>query len=142
MICFLIASIMVISYLDFKLISAILKRNVTYFEEHKKYGKGEVVGYDASEGSRWYSLIIKIIDLNDNKTYICSSAKIDIHDYPKGSIVNVIYAVTKRGRVRVHLADKLPANENNMAKVFNIVSWISLIFAFIFVLAGVLTIIL
>ncbi len=39
MIYFLIASIMAISYLDFKLISFILKRNSTDFEEHKKYGK-------------------------------------------------------------------------------------------------------
>lgn len=37
----------------------------------------------------------------------------------------------------VYVSDELPTNENNMAKVFNIVSWISLIFAFILVLVGV-----
>ena len=51
---------MTISYLDFKLISVILKRNSTYFEEHKKYGKGEVVGYDASEGALYVLFMLTL----------------------------------------------------------------------------------
>lgn len=133
------AAIMAVFYLDFKVIAVILKRSSEYFHEHKQYGNGEVVGYDSSEGSRWYSLIVKVIELNDNKNYICSSAKINIHDYPKGSIVNVAYAITKRGRVQVYLADRLPADKSSMSKVFNIISVISLIITLGLVIAGVMT---
>lgn len=139
MMYFVLATIMAVSYLDFKLISVILKRSSVYFHEHKKYGSGEVVGYDSSEGSRWYSLIVKVVELNDNKTYICNSAKINIHDYPKGSIVNVVYAITKRGRVQVYLADRLPADKSYMAKVFNVISLVSLIITLGLVAAGILT---
>ena len=140
MIYFFSATIMAVFYLDFKLISVILKRSSAYFHEHKKYGTGEVIGYDSSEGSRWYSLIVKVVELQDNKTYICSSAKINIHDYPEGSIVNVAYAITKRGRVQVYLADRLPADKSSMARVFNIVSLISLVITLGLVVAGIMTI--
>lgn len=139
MVYFFSAAIMAVFYLDFKLISVILKRSSVYFHEHKQYGSGEVVGYDSSEGSRWYSLVVKVNELNDNKTYICSSAKINIHDYPNGSIVSVVYAITKRGRVQVYLADRLPADKSSMSKVFNIISVISLIITLGLILAGVMT---
>lgn len=139
MIYFFSAAIMVVFYLDFKLSSVILRRRSAYFEEHKKYGSGEVVGYYAEEGSRWRLLIVKVTELNDNETYICNSAKINTHDYPKGSIVNVCYAITKRGRVQVYLADRLPADNYNMSKFFNIISLISLVITLGLAVAGVMT---
>lgn len=138
MIWFFSAAIMAVFYLDFKLISVILKRSSVYFDEHKKYGSGEVVGYYANEGSRLRSPIVRVIELNDNKTYICN-ANINTHDYPKGSIVNVVYAITKRGRVEVYLADRLPADKASMSKVFNIISLISLIITLVLAAAGVIT---
>ena len=64
------AAIMFVFYLDFKIISVILTRSAKYFHENKQFGRAEVVGYYASEGSRWYSLIVKVLDLNDNKTLL------------------------------------------------------------------------
>ena len=56
-----------------------------------------------------------------------------------GSIVSVVYAITKRGRVQVYLADRLPADKSSMSKVFNIISVISLIITLGLILAGVMT---
>lgn len=136
------AAIMFVFYLDFKIISVILKRSAKYFHENKQFGRAEVVGYDASEGSRWYSLIVKVLDLNDNKTYICNSAKVNIHDYPKGTIVDVAYATTKHGRVQVYLSNCLPVDKASMAKVFNMIAIISMIITLGLLIAGVITMIL
>lgn len=144
MILFFIAAIMAVFCLNFKLIAVILKRSSVYFNEHKKYGTGEVVGYSAnstngeSERTRRYSLLVKVIELNDNKTYDCGTVN-NIHDYPKGSIVKVVYAITKRGRVQVYLTDSMPADKSSMSKVFNIISLISLIITLGLVMIGVIT---
>jgi len=140
MVYFFASAIMLFFYIDFKIIVMILKRNAKYFEENKKYGKAEVVGYDSSEGSRWYSLIVRVLNLNESKTYICNSAKINIHDYPKGKIVDVIYAVTKRGHVNVYLRDRMPADEGHMSKIFNVVSKIILAITIILLMIGIATV--
>ena len=142
MILFFTIAIMAVFCLDFKLIAVILKRSSVYFDEHKKYGNGEVVGYSANGGSegskRRYSLLVKVIELDNNKTYDCGTVN-NIHDYPKGSIVKVVYAITKRGRVRVYLTDSMPADESSMSKVFNIISLISLIVTLGLAIIGVIT---
>lgn len=124
------AGITLVFYLDFKLISLLLRRSATYFNENKKNGKGVVVGYDASEGSRWYSLMVRVVELNNNKTYICNSAKINIHEYPVGSSVDVVYVISKKGRVQVYLADRLPADEAIISRIFgvaaNVFLWITI----------------
>lgn len=139
MMYFFSAAIMAVFFLDFKLISVILKKSAAYFHEHKQYGRGEVVGYDTSEGSRWYSLIVKVLELNDNKTHICNSAKVNIHNYPKGTIVNVIYVITRRGGVQVYLADRMPADKASMSKVFNTISVIILLITVGLLIAGIVT---
>jgi hypothetical protein len=139
MIWFFSAGIMFVFFLDFKLISVLLKRSIAYFNEHKQYGRGEVVGYSANEGSRWYSLIVKILELNDNRTYICNAAKVHIHDYPKGTVVSVAYAITRRGRVVVYLADRMPADESSMSKIFNVISEIVLLITIGLLIAGITT---
>ena len=142
MVYLFVAATMFVFYLDFKIISVILKKSAKYFHENKQFGRAEDVGYDASEGSRWYSLIVKVLDLNDDKTYICNSAKVNIHDYPKGTIVDVAYATTKHGRVQVYLSNCLPADKASMAKVFNIIAIISMAITLGLLVASVITIIL
>ena len=83
-----------------------------------------------------YEFQIKVYIRN---TWDWIPVQVNIHDYPNGSIVSVVYAITKRGRVQVYLADRLPADKSSMSKVFNIISVISLIITLGLILAGVMT---
>lgn len=134
MVYLFVTGLMSVFCLNFEIISVVLKCDAEYFQKHKKSGCAEVVGYDTSEGSRWYSLVVKVLDLSDSKTYICNSAKVDIHDYPKGAIVDVLYIVTKHGHTQVYLADCLPADKSGIAKVFNNMSVICGVVALGFIL--------
>ena len=72
-------------------IGAFYQKSVSNFEKNKKSGTAEIVGYQASENSRRYKPIVKVLDLNDGKTYICSYGLVKRSDYPVGTIINVEY---------------------------------------------------
>ena len=134
MIFLLFASVVFVFFLNILIISIILKNNARRFENTKKKGTAEVIGYDTSEGARWRSLIVKLNDLDDNKRYICNSGKIDIQNYPKRTIIDVIYASSFLGR-QVYLTNNMPASKTGVAKVFSIIA--SFLFVLTLVLAGV-----
>lgn len=137
MMYFFSAAVLLIFFIDFEVIGMILSKSAENFKANKKKGTAEVVGYDSSEQSRWYSLIVKVKELNDGKTYICNSAKISIHEYPKGSIVDVMYVNTKVLGTQVYLSDKMPADKASMAAVFKKIGFIILVPTMILVVFGV-----
>lgn len=137
------AAVLLVFFINFEVIGLILKRSARNFYENQKKGTAEVVGYDSSEQSRWYSLIVKIIELNDGKTYICNSAKINIHNYPKGKIIDVIYVTSKiagKNMIQVYLLDNLPANKMVVAKVFTRLGYFILIVVIVLILLGIYSI--
>ena len=69
-----------------------LKKSGRNFKKGMTYGQAEVIGYDRDEGSSWYSLVVRLCGLDSNHIYNCKSRKISTADYPKGKIVEVIYA--------------------------------------------------
>ena len=99
-----------------------LLRSEQNFKQDMKFGQAEVVGYDREEESSWYSLVVRLYE--DGKIYNCKSKKsINTGDYPKGKIVDVIYArkkITGWYDVRLNEPDKLPENYSAVAKGFSI----------------------
>ena len=90
-----------------------LEKQGRSFEQNKKSGKAEVVGYERADQSNWYTLLVRIPKLNDGKIYNCSAGKIKISDYPKGSVIDVWYAEKKivgLKVVEVHLLNNPPAD--------------------------------
>lgn len=83
------------------------------FHENKRYGKAEVAGYERGEQSNWYTLLIRIPELNDGKIYNCTAGRINLSSYPKGAVIDIIYApkrVANINFVEAHLLDNPPAD--------------------------------
>ncbi len=134
MIFLFFAIVVFIFWISIFIITILLKHSVQRFNNTKKNGTAEVVGYDTSEGARWRSLIVKLNDIDDDKRYICNSGKIDIRDYPNGTTVDVIYASSMLGR-QVYLAESMPVSNASMLKVFNKIA--CLLFVLMLALTGI-----
>lgn len=83
------------------------------FAKNKRCGQAEVVGYERADQSDWYELLVRIPDLDDEKIYNCTAGKINISQFPKGSVIDVSYAPKKivgLNVVEVHLLDNPPAD--------------------------------
>lgn len=99
------------------IIGVSLERSGKSFEENKRRGRAEVVGYDRADQSNWYTLLVRIPELNDGKLYNCTAGKINISDYPKGAVIDVFYAPKKvagMNIVEVHLLDNPPADGSRL----------------------------
>ena len=86
------------------------------FKQHKKYGKAEVVSTKIEKEDEDCYLRVKLLDLNDNKTYICYGKGIKYDCYPKGSIIDVIYSTGKHS-TRVILMNKPPQDNGMLVRV-------------------------
>ncbi len=119
-----------------------LGRSAVRFDANKRYAKAEVVGYRRAEQSNWYELYIRIPELNDGKTYFCTSGRISLRDYPVGKIVDILYAPTKTMGIHVveaHLVEKPPADSATLARGIKGVSKVLLIVGILLALAGLLS---
>lgn len=101
------------------IIGTALKKQNAGFQQNKRHGLAEVVGYKRSSQSNYLSLLVRIPALNDGQTYICTSGKINTSDYPKGSVVKVWYAPKRVAGihvVEVYLYDNPPADSTKIAQ--------------------------
>lgn len=113
------------------------------FETNKRIGTARIVGY-ANDGRTGYgSLLVNIIELNDEKVYTCAQGVVKKINYPKGKIVGVEYIVEKiMGLVFVQV--KLIENKRNIdtfMKLMNKLALILLIIAAIIMLSYLIKII-
>lgn len=120
----------------FYITGKILNKSDRNFKKNMRYGRAEVIGYDREEESDWYTLIVKLCDIADKSSYNCKSKKINIADYPKGKLVDVVYAPKfVMGAVwydvRLNETGKLPTEDGILAKGFETVGIICLILAVI-----------
>lgn len=125
------------------IIGIALKRKGNDFEQNKKCGQAEVVGYTRSKELEDYTLLVRIPKLNDDNLYSCTSGKIDLSHFPKGTIVDVLYAPIKVfgvDVVEVHLIDVPPTDCLTLGLKFKKFSIILFIIACIFAVAGVVTV--
>ncbi len=137
MIFFILAGITLLLSFSMFIIGRFLKKDADFFEENMRKGKAEVVGYNRAEKSNWYSLAVKLIDV-DEHIFNCEAGKININDYPVGSIVSVIYVKKRTFGIdvfEVHLADNPPGDKK---KISNVMMKISLV---LFVVSVIMTII-
>lgn len=120
----------------------VLNKNGRSFNESKRYGYGEVVGYDCGDQSSRYTLLVRIPELHDGKIYNCKSGKINIGNYPKGSVVNIIYApksIVGIEVIEVYLSDCPPADSVALGKKFKILSIVMFVISCILMVAGIAT---
>lgn len=135
------AATLLLFALLFWMVGAFLQRSTKEFECNQRFGQAEVVGYERGEQSSHYSLLVRIPELNDEKLYNCKSQHLDLAKYPKGTMVDVVYApkrVMGVDVVEVQLADAPPASGAKFAAGLKIFSLVLLSISGILVLAGVI----
>ena len=135
----------VIAFIAFTLfiIGFSLGRQGSSFEKNKRMGQAEVVGYERGERSNWYTLLVRIPELNDGKIYNCTAGKMNISQYPKGSVIDVLYAPKKVAGinvVEVHLLSNPPADSSKVGRGIKKFSVAMLAIAVMLVVAGIVTI--
>lgn len=113
-----------------------LGRGNRSFEKNKRFGKAEVTAYNRISQSDAYTLYVRIPELSDKNTYSCSHGRINVGDYPPGTIVDVMYAPKKiagNDYADIRLIDSPPADSSGFARVLIILS------VALFAAAGILT---
>lgn len=140
---FLIAAIVIAFFaMVLLVIGAAMVSKGKSFNENKRYGVAEVVGYECAEQSNWYSLLVRIPELNDGKVYNCTAGKINPSDYPKGKAVDVIYAPKKVAGiifVEAHLRKNPPADTVRIGQGIKKISIAMLVIAGILIVLGIAT---
>lgn len=99
------------------------------FEAGRKPGHAEVMGYDREEHSSHYTLMVRVLEHDDGKTYGCKAGRGDVTRYPKGTVLDVWYApvrVMGISTLEVHLAEDPPADAGRIAAAFrNVGRWLT-----------------
>ena len=133
----IISIVFLILFLDFLWIYKLIEKGAKKFDETKKIGTAKVVGYYSESQSKWRSLIVEVVELNDGKEYICNSGPIRTYEYPKGSVIDIEYANVRpfgiKG-IRVNMLEHPPVDEHKMSRVFAIFSYVFLIITLIFLM--------
>lgn len=118
-----------------------MEREGADFNANVRSGKAEVVGYDRAEQSNWYTLMVRIPELNDGKVYNCTAGKgINPSEYPKGTMVDVLYAPKTIAGIRVieaHLKDNPPADKARLGRIIEQLAFALLGVATILCIVGV-----
>lgn len=128
-----------------RIIGTFLGRQVSSFEKNKRRGTAEVIGCQRAEDSRRrYVLMVRILEKNDGKTYLCEGKGILASKYPKGTIVNVLYAehtVLGIPVTEVHLLHAPPADATAVTRVIKGIATGMLLIAVCLMIAGIITLI-
>ena len=125
------------------IIGIALKRQGKIFVENKRYCRAEVVGYERADQSDWYTLLVRIPDFDDGKIYSCSARKIDTACFPKGSVIDVLYAPRKVVGIKVvevHLLSNPPADGLKLGRRIEAVSVAMFLVASILSIIGFITV--
>lgn len=140
---FLIAAVVVAFFaMVLLIIGAAMVSKGKSFNENKRYGVAEVVGYERAEQSNWYTLLVRIPELNDAKVYNCTAGKINPSDYPKGKTVDIIYAPKKVAGIKfveAHLRENPPADTTRLGQSMKKISVAMLVIAGILIVLGIVT---
>lgn len=141
---FLFAAAMVSVFaLALLIIGLSMEKNGKSFCANQRRGWAEVVGYRRAEESNWYTLLVRIPELNDGKFYSCSAGKINLSDYPKGTVVDVLYApkrVVGMNIVEVHLLNNPPKDSIQLGRRIKVASIVMLVAAAALTVAGIVSI--
>ena len=126
------------------MIGIALEKSGKSFEDNKRRGRAEVVGYERADQSDWYTLLVRIPSLNDGKIYNCTAGKINISHYPKNSVIDVFYTPKQIAGIKlieVHLLDKPPADSIKIGCGIKKVSYAMFFVAGVITVIGILTLI-
>ena len=137
------AGIISIFALGFMIIGHALNKEGRDFEQIKRVGKAKVVGYDGTEESNVYNLLVEILEINDGKLYTCEPSMSNLIDYPVGRIIDVCYATKKVmgiNVIEVHLLDSPPVNSSKFGSVIKKCGIVLFIIAFILIIVGIILI--
>lgn len=138
---FLIAAIVVAFFaIVLLIIGAAMVSKGKSFNKNKRYGAAEVVGYERAEQSNWYTLLIRIPELDNGKIFNCTAGKINPSDYPKGKVIDIIYAPKKVAGisfVEAHLRENPPADTTRLGQNTKKISVAMLVIAGILIVIGI-----
>lgn len=137
------AAIVSVFALALLIIGLAMEKSGKSFCANQRRGRAEVVGYRRAEESNWYTLLVRIPELNDGKFYSCSAGKINLSDYPKGAVVDVLYApkrVVGMNIVEVHLLNNPPTNSVRIGHRIKVVSIVMLVAAVALAVAGIVSV--
>lgn len=119
-----------------------LERQSRHFEENKRRGRAEVVGYQRAEESQRYLLTVRLLDANDGKTYPCSGRGILPSRYPLGTVVDVQYTPQRVLGVqimKVQLFDAQPAKGIRIGMVIKRIAIVLLVITLLLTAAGIIS---
>ncbi len=107
---------------------ASLESSGRHFESLAHSGTGVVAGYDRSEHSNNYILMVRLKDASYKGIYCCvGGIKVNKSDYPIGTELPVIYApvsVAGIDTVEVHMREYPPANDKKIGTGMKVISYI------------------
>ncbi len=114
----------------------------TAFHENKHPRKAEVTGHrHRREGHKGYNLYVKLLDINDDKEYICKGKNILPAKYPIGTIVDVFHARYRNLGIYVddiRLVSDMPADGFRIAKIISTFAKMMLAVATLLVTMGII----
>ena len=136
--CFVAAGIMGLIALILVISASIVSGSEKNFVKNKRQGKAQVIGYEQDEGSASSNLSVRLLDINDQKAYYCSSNTWNTSaKYPVGAIIDVEYAPSGFG-YEVHLLEQHWGENSRSAKVFLIVAGFFFVIAMVLLMVGLL----
>lgn len=138
------AGILAFFSLIFLLFGVALQRETIGFESNKRIGKAEVTGYSRRSGSNYRMLMVRLLNFRDADCYSCASGKINVSEYPIGTVVDVIYAPVKKlgvNVVEIHLIENPPANSSGSAHIMKMLALGLIIIAAMLVATGIVIVI-
>ena len=134
--CFVSAGIMGLIALILFLCSGIVSSAEKNFVKNKRQGKAKVIGYEQDEGSAGSNLSVQLLNINDGKSYFCSSnTRHTSARFPVGTIIDVEYAPHGFG-YEVHLLEQHWGEHSGSPRGFRIVTGFFFVVAMILLIVG------
>lgn len=117
----------------------LLEKEGEDFRRNCRVAKAEVVGYDRSY-ERGSTLLVRIPERNDGKIYSCIVGSSLLETYPKGTMVDILYAAKKTMGIyvlQVQLRDDPPRDHGKTGHAMKKVSIAMLFIVVVLVVVGI-----
>lgn len=109
------------------------------FRKNCRVAKAEVVGYDRSY-ERGSTLLVCIPERNDGKIYSCVVGSGQLEKYPKGMVVDILYAAKSTMGIpvlQIQLLDDPPRDRGQTGRVMKNTAFVMLCIAGVLAVVGI-----
>ena len=120
-----------------------IQKETRYFDEHKKRGVVEIVGYDRKDRisltEATWDFSVRFVnneEIENNKVFLCLTEGLNSKDYPIGTKINVWYA--KKGRaVHMEMEEHPPKRNLKLREVVKTIGICFLAISILFLAIGI-----